>query len=83
VLSFLLFIIAFFRSRHSSHDFADRHKEDDLEGAIQTIGQSNTRIFGRPFVTAGWSVLQVTAVVGAAEIVLFVLVMRGNYNPNK
>lgn len=61
----------------STHDFADRHKEAVLiDRAVQTVGQSNTRIFGRPFVTAGWSVLQVAAVVGAVEIALFVLILK-------
>jgi len=45
---------------------------------MQTVGQENGRIFGRPFVTAGWSVLQVAVVVGVVEIALFVLILRHN-----
>ncbi|CAA7262020.1 hypothetical protein NLJ89_g1248 [Agrocybe chaxingu] len=77
VLGALLFILAFFRSRHSTHDFADRHKEAHLyDQAIKTKGQDGTRIFGRPFVTAGWIVVQVTVVVAAVEIALLVLILR-------
>ncbi|KAF8999852.1 hypothetical protein BDQ17DRAFT_1400660 [Cyathus striatus] len=77
ILGGLLFGLAFLRSRHSQHDFADRHKEDDthLKG-IKTIGQDSGRIFGRPFVTAGWIVLQVTVVVAAVEITLLVLILK-------
>ncbi|KAF9481642.1 hypothetical protein BDN70DRAFT_876126 [Pholiota conissans] len=81
ILSGLLFIIAFFRSRHSAHDFADRHKESRLlDVAIQTKGQEGTRIFGRPFVTAGWMVVQVAVVVAAVEIALLVLIIRHPIN---
>lgn len=77
VLGGILFVISFFRSRHSIHDFADRHKESHLlDNAIQTKGQEGTRIFGRPFVTAGWIVVQVTVVVAAVEIALLVLILR-------
>ncbi|KAJ3538841.1 hypothetical protein NMY22_g5000 [Coprinellus aureogranulatus] len=80
VLGGLLFIISFFRARQSNHDFADRHKEAAfLDSAIPTVGQDNGRIFGRPFVTAGWSVLQVAVVVGAVEIALLVLILNHDY----
>ncbi|KAJ2914007.1 hypothetical protein MD484_g6400, partial [Candolleomyces efflorescens] len=82
ILGALLFIIAFFRARISTHDFADRHKEAVLiDRAVQTVGQSRNRIFGRPFVTAGWSVLQVAAVVGAVEVALLVLILK--YDPSR
>ncbi|KAF8900433.1 hypothetical protein CPB84DRAFT_1028882 [Gymnopilus junonius] len=59
ILGGLLFILAFIRSRHSTHDFADRHKEvHRVEQCIKTKGQDGTRIFGRPFITAGWIVIQ-------------------------
>lgn len=32
-------------------------------------------MFGRPFVTAGWIVIEVTLVVAFAEIVLLVLIL--------
>ncbi|KIM41870.1 hypothetical protein M413DRAFT_445081 [Hebeloma cylindrosporum] len=79
VLGGLLFILAFFRSRHSTHDFADRHKESrELDQGLKTVGQENGRIFGRPFITAGWIAVEVTAVVALAEIALLVLIMRFN-----
>ncbi|KAF9529161.1 hypothetical protein CPB83DRAFT_813022 [Crepidotus variabilis] len=77
VLAALLFIISYLRARHSTHDFADRHKEaSKLDIGIKTKGQENARIFGRPFVTAGWIVVQVTVVVAAAEIALLILILR-------
>ncbi|KAF8174879.1 hypothetical protein BJ912DRAFT_989418 [Pholiota molesta] len=77
ILGGLLFIVAYFRSRHSTHDFADRHKESHLlDVAIQTKGQEGTRVFGRPFVTAGWIVIQVTVIVAAVEIALLALIFR-------
>ncbi|TEB33748.1 hypothetical protein FA13DRAFT_1763382 [Coprinellus micaceus] len=80
ILGALLFIISFFRARQSNHDFADRHKEAAfLDSAIESVGQDNGRIFGRPFVTAGWSVLQVAVVVGAVEIALLVLILTHEY----
>ncbi|KAF5329458.1 hypothetical protein D9619_009104 [Psilocybe cf. subviscida] len=77
ILGCLLFISAFFRSRHSTHDFADRDKEQKaIDGGLKTKGQEGQRIFGRPFVTAGWIVLQVTLFVGAVEVALLVLIVR-------
>jgi cytochrome b subunit of formate dehydrogenase len=73
----VLFIIAFFRARHSAHDFADRNKEAQLlDSGIKTEGQDNTRIFGRPFVTAGWTVVQVTVAVAVVELALLGLIIR-------
>ena len=69
--------MAFFRARHSAHDFADRHKEAaSVDEGIQTVGQDTSRIFGRPFVTAGWIVLQVSVVVAAVEIGMLAIIMR-------
>ncbi|KZT23001.1 hypothetical protein NEOLEDRAFT_1070352, partial [Neolentinus lepideus HHB14362 ss-1] len=58
-------------------------KGDEVSGpaptrhcAIFTRGQENKRIYGRPFVTAGWIVLAVAAVVAAVEIGLFILVLQ-------
>jgi len=76
VLSGILFIIAFFRSRHSTHDFADRHKESpELDVCIKTKGQESGRVFGRPFVSAGWVVIELTLVVAMAEVALLVLIL--------
>ena len=77
ILGAVLFVIAFFRARHSSHDFADRHKEAQiLDSGIKTEGQDNTRIFGRPFVTAGWTVVQVTVAVAVVELGLLGLIIH-------
>jgi hypothetical protein len=72
-----MFILAFLRARHSIHDFADRWKEEPkYQDAIKTVGQEGTRIFGRPFVTAGWIVVAVTLIVAAVEIGLLILILR-------
>ena len=66
VLAGLLCILSFFRARHSRHDFADRPVT--MYGpALKTVGQTGPgkRVFGRPFVTAGWIVVAVTIVVAA------------------
>jgi hypothetical protein len=76
ILGGLLFILAFFRSRHCTHDFADRDKEcSEVDQGLKTIGQESGRIFGRAFVTAGWIAVGVTVVVALAEIALLVLII--------
>jgi hypothetical protein len=79
-LAILLFAISFLRARHSRHDFADREplsKEDPrYQHPLATIGQSQDRIFGRPFVTAGWIVIGVTIIVLAAEASLLAMVLE-------
>ena len=80
ILGALLFVLAFLRARHNRHDFADRPKETrDIDQGIRTVGQDGSRIYGRPFVTAGWIVLQVTFLVAAVEVVLLVLVARHEF----
>lgn len=80
ILGSLLIVLSYLRARHSDHDFEDRWKEEELDrrhkAAIQTVGQEGTRIFGRPFITAGWIVLAVAGVVAAVEIGLLVLIIR-------
>lgn len=78
VLAGLLFALSFLRSHHSLHDFADHYQgAGGLNAeAIKTVGQTGKRIFGRPFVTAGWIVLAVSLVVLSVEIGLFVLVLK-------
>ena len=69
--------MAYIRSRHSRHDFADRNKEDpSYKPAISTVGQEGKRIFGRPFVTAGWVVIGVSMIVATVEIGLLFLVLQ-------
>jgi len=76
-LAGFLFILSFIRARHSRHDFADYDKEDrsDRLRAIKTKGQTGKRNFGRPFITAGWIVVAVSALVAAVEICLLVLIL--------
>ncbi|TFK90919.1 hypothetical protein K466DRAFT_516331 [Polyporus arcularius HHB13444] len=77
VLAGLIFIIAFFRQRHSRHDFADKYRNPAAcENAIKTVGQTGKRIFGRPFVTAGWIVALLSLVVFSVEISLLVLIFK-------
>ncbi|KAJ7452058.1 hypothetical protein B0H11DRAFT_2074062 [Mycena galericulata] len=84
VLGVALYVLAFLRSRHSRHDFADYDKPESSDSTaqrtgrtvIRTKGQENTRIFGRPFITAGWIVIGVAAVVAGVEIGLLVLVLK-------
>ncbi|OJT03236.1 hypothetical protein TRAPUB_6171 [Trametes pubescens] len=76
-LAGILFVLAYFRQRHSRHDFADNHRNPAAhESAIKTVGQTGKRIFGRPFVTAGWIVALLSVVVFAVEICLLVLIFN-------
>ena len=75
VLAGALFILSIIRHRHSQHDFADEYR-DIQQDAIKTAGQEGTRIFGRPYVTAGWVVIGVTVIVLAVEIALIVLIVN-------
>jgi hypothetical protein len=73
----MLFVLAFLRQRHSLHDFADSSwTHPSFQNPIRTIGQTGKRVFGRPFVTAGWIVVGVTIVVAAVEMGLLVLIFR-------
>ena len=75
ILAAALTMMSYFRHRHARHDFADIHRKETWEHAIPTVGQTGKRVFGRPFVTAGWIVVAVTVIVAAVEISLFVLVL--------
>lgn len=78
VLACLLYAIAFLRQKHSLHDFADSRLNNfaSLKTPVQTVGQAGKRIFGRPFITAGWIVVILTVIVAAVEIGLMVLVCQ-------
>jgi hypothetical protein len=79
VLGAFLYLLSFTRARHSVHDFADRNKEQAaLDHGLQTMGQENGRNFGRPFVTAGWIVIELVVVVAALEIAMLVLILTTN-----
>ena len=74
-----MFATAFFRSRYSHRDFADRYLSEESNArrnVIKTVGQDGTRCFGRPFVTSGWTVLIVSLIVLAVEAGLLVLLIR-------
>ncbi|KAG6827747.1 hypothetical protein H0H92_010569 [Tricholoma furcatifolium] len=77
----LLMILSFLRARHSDHDFDDKWRDAQLREqrhreALKTVGQEGTRVFGRPFVTAGWIVLAVACVVAVVEVGLLILIFR-------
>lgn len=72
----MLYSFSYFRQRHSRHDFAGELTE---KPAIATKGQENKRIFGRPFVTAGWIVLGVFVTVLGIEIGLLVLIFTAGF----
>jgi len=75
-LGALLLFISFTRARHSTHDFADCHQEADTpHQGLSTVGQEGGRNYGRPFVTAGWIVIQVTVVVAAVELGMLILIL--------
>ncbi len=77
ILSVMLTMFSYLRQRNSKHDFADcRTTESPASSQVlSTKGQEGTRVFGRQFITAGWIVVGVTAVVAAVEISLLVLIL--------
>lgn len=77
VLGSLLGVVAYMRALQSKRDFSDRaRKPYPPETVIETVGQEDQRIFGPPFVTAGWIVVAVSCTVAAVELVLLVLIIR-------
>ncbi|KAI9508359.1 hypothetical protein F5148DRAFT_1275780 [Russula earlei] len=76
ILAFLLCACAFFRARHTRHNYVDGDNADDPSNmsAIPTVGQEHMQSFGRPFITAGRIVALVACVVAATEIALFILI---------
>ncbi|PFH48857.1 hypothetical protein AMATHDRAFT_64538 [Amanita thiersii Skay4041] len=77
ILGGLMYIIAFLRARKSWHDYADREVNwRSRQKIIKTVGQEGARIFGPPFVTAGWIVVAVSCIVAAVEIALLVLILE-------
>lgn len=73
----MLFVVAFLRQRHSRHDFADMYRDPaQHREAIKTVGQTGKRVFGRPFVTAGWTVVAMSVIVFAVEVGLLVLIFE-------
>ena len=70
--------MSYLRARHSRHDFAagTKEREHGTGGALKTVGTDGTRIFGKPFVTAGWIVVAVAVIVFAVEIALLSMVLQ-------
>jgi hypothetical protein len=78
MLGGMLYVISFLRARHSLHDFADGWQNDprsDVD-AIPTVGQESTRVYGRPFKTAGVYVVAVAVAVAAIEVALLVSIFN-------
>lgn len=63
---------AIFRRRRSRHDFSDKYGSQVGRWDGQQGG--SRRIFGRPFVTAGWIVVGVSLLVAGLELGLLILV---------
>lgn len=77
LLAAFLLVIASIRAKHNKHDFADHpDSEEFYSRAIQTKGQSNVRVFGRPFVTAGRIVVAILIGVGVIEVTLLALILK-------
>ena len=72
-LASLLLITAYIRRRHSNRDFSDQART-----ALEALHPqpSPARVWGRPFATAGWIVVQVTTIVASVQVVLLVLLLR-------
>ncbi|KAG8678198.1 hypothetical protein FRC08_017983 [Ceratobasidium sp. 394] len=85
ILAVLLFILSVVRRRHSRHDFSDYYAacgrfdgEHPSGSAHEGAGPAapRKRIFGRPFATAGWVVVVLTAVVAIVEIALLAFILE-------
>lgn len=66
----MLSILALLRRRHSNRDFSDQRRP------LPTTHAEHERVLGGPFVTAGWIVIGVSAVVFGAEVALIALIMQ-------
>ncbi|SRR5258706_8514936 len=73
ILAALLLATAYLRGRHSNRDFSDQAR-----AALESLNPLpiTARVWGRPFTTAGWTVVQVTVIVVSVHFVLLVLLLR-------
>jgi len=73
ILAALLLVTAYTRRRQSNLDFSDQAR-----AALQSPHPppDSARVWGRPFTTAGWVVVQVTVIVASVQIVLLILLLR-------
>lgn len=90
ILACLLYLCDLLRRRKAHKDFSDAFKdvtgpqrwdEADLHPPVQPLRSApakdpRDRVFGAPFVTAGWVVIAVTGVVAAVEISLLGLLLK-------
>lgn len=63
------------------HDFADEYRDDcgRWDGENSSPDRSR-RIFGRPFVTAGWIVVLVTVLVTVLQLLMLSFVLNLSHN---
>ncbi|CCA71288.1 hypothetical protein PIIN_05227 [Serendipita indica DSM 11827] len=73
-LGAVLYMCALARRRHSNLDFADQEVPQEARSPVSSLHGS--RIFGRPFRTAGNVVLLVSLLVTSTHITLFVLLFH-------
>ncbi|CAG7851374.1 SubName: Full=Uncharacterized protein {ECO:0000313/EMBL:CCA71284.1} [Serendipita indica DSM 11827] len=71
IIAGFLITAAYLRRRHSNRDFSDQ-----LRPLPAPTNSTTKRIFGAPFVTAGWIVIFVSLILVGADIVLFVFILR-------
>ncbi|KAH8928557.1 hypothetical protein BT69DRAFT_1212664 [Atractiella rhizophila] len=76
IISFVLLVISLLRRSHSNHDLADVYKPKEPHREAKGGTWTSGMIWGRAFRTSGRSVLLLSALVGALEVTLLVLVWR-------
>ena len=80
-LGVTLAVVSYARTYYSDEDFADHavppsaRSSRELSAAAASTGSSR-RVFGRPFVTAGWIVVVVTTVVIILECTILFLILQ-------
>ena len=79
VMTVLLLVCSFMRSRYSDLAYSDAGPESGSESTrdrvVRTKGHEGKRILGPPFVTAGWVALGVFLTVLGIEVALLVLIL--------
>lgn len=77
ILAAAFAITAYARRRYSNEDFADQRMPSPVSsaGGSKDSAIAARRIFGRPFVTAGWIVVGTTTVVAAIQLSLLALLL--------
>ena len=80
-LAVTLAVVSYARTYYSDEDFADHAVPPSVRSgrelsAAAAITGSSRRVFGRPFVTAGWIVVVVTVVVLILELTILYLILH-------